>query len=140
MAYMNTVAETSIIGSTDYVNAKKSSECVILIQQVAHAPQADHWTAGTKVITAKPGQIQRGTAIATFDKSGHYPPNNDPLGHHAAIYISHDPKAQTINVLDQWKGSPPKPRTISFWGDITKSKGGRPYKRSNDSNTFYVIE
>ncbi len=83
-----------------------------------------------KVSEAKFGEIARGTAIATFDSNGKYPA--DSLGKHAAIYLEHT--AQRILVLDQWNDQGEvKQRPIWF---------GRPKgtRRSNDADTFFVIE
>lgn len=72
----------------------------------------------------------RGTAIATFDSNGKYP--TDGLGKHAAIYLEHN--ALRILVLDQWNDQGEvKQRPIWF----NRPKGT---KRSNDADTFYVIE
>jgi hypothetical protein len=82
------------------------------------------------VSEAKAGEIPRGTAIATFDADGKYP--TDALGKHAAVYLSH--AATGILVLDQWNDQKEvKQRTIWF----NRPKGTR---RSNDADTFYVIE
>ena len=78
----------------------------------------------------KSGDLASGTAIATFDDKGKYP--TDGLGRHGAIYLSHNNEG--IEVLDQWKaqGEVLK-RTIRF----NRPEGT---KRSNDGDTFYVIE
>jgi hypothetical protein len=82
------------------------------------------------VSDAKAADIARGTAIATFDDKGKYP--SDALGQHAAIYLSHDTNG--ITVLDQWNSQGEvKERTIRF----NRPAGTR---RSNDANTFYVID
>ena len=66
----------------------------------------------------------------TFDSNGKYP--TDALGKHAAIYLEHN--TQCILVLDQWNDQGEvKQRPIWF----NRPKGT---KRSNDGDTFYVIE
>lgn len=83
-----------------------------------------------KISDAKLGEITRGTAIATFDSSGRYP--TDALGRHAAIYLEHN--QHRILVLDQWNDQGEvKQRPIWF----NRPKGT---KRSNDADTYYVIE
>ncbi len=85
---------------------------------------------GVKVADAKPGEILRGTAIATFDSKQRYPV--DDKGKHAAIYLHHN--VSRMVVLDQWNDQGEvKERPIAF----KRPKGTR---RSNDGETFHVIE
>jgi endonuclease I len=112
-----------------YKNAKGNTECVEFVRQATGAPQTKDWKKGIKVSDAKPGEIARGTAIATFDSNGKYP--TDGLGQHAAIYLEHNEKH--ILVLDQWKKQGKvAQREIRFNSEANK--------RSNDANNFYVIE
>jgi hypothetical protein len=129
MAYKLQVAEDTVTGKGKYKNSKDNTECVIFVQQVAGVPQTSMWRAGLHVKDAKAGDIQRGTAIATFDEQGHYP--TDTLGKHAAIYLCHN--VSSIAVLDQWNTQGEvKERAIRF---------GRPAAtRSNNGDAFYVIE
>lgn len=130
MSYKLKVSESAVLGKGKYANAKGNTECVEFIQQAADAPATPQWKRGKKVSEAKAGEIARGTAIATFDSNGKYP--TDGLGKHAAIYLSHD--ANGIKVLDQWADQGEvKARTIWF---------NRPAgtKRSNDADTYYIIE
>lgn len=130
MSYKLTVPETDVFGDHKYQNDKGHTECVVFIQQATAAPGTSDWSPGKKVSDAKPGEIARGTAIATFDAQGNYP--SDALGRHAAIYLLHDKNG--IHVLDQWNSQGQVlPRVIRF-----KVPGGT--RRSNDGNTFYVIE
>ncbi len=100
--------------------------CARFIQIACGAGHTTQWVKGEHVQTAT--YISKGTAIATFDKSGKYP--TDKMGKHAAIYISHDQYG--IEVWDQWVGQPVHRRKIAY-------KEGDHY-RSNDGDTFYVIE
>lgn len=68
-----------------FINAKGNTECVEFVRQAAGAPHTSTWKRGLKVSEARPGQIPRGTVIATFDDSGRYP--TDALGRHAAVYL-----------------------------------------------------
>lgn len=130
MPYSLKVQEKDVLGKAKYVSAQGRTECVEFVRQATSAPQTISWKKGKKVSDAKFGEILRGTAIATFDSSGKYP--TDALGKHAAIYLEHD--TQRILVLDQWNDQGEvKQRSISF----NRPKGT---KRSNDADTFYVIE
>lgn len=130
MSYKLAVAEDEVLGKRRYVNAAGKTECVEFIRQAAGAPQTVIWKKGMKVSDARPGEITRGTAIATFDSSGQYP--TDALGRHAAIYLEHN--QHRILVLDQWNDQGEvKQRPIWF----NRPKGT---KRSNDADTYYVIE
>jgi hypothetical protein len=130
MSYKLNVAERDVFGKSKYVDPQGKTECVAFIRQSAGAPQTLVWKRGKKVSDARFGEIPRGAAIATFDANGKYP--SDALGKHAAIYIEHN--VQRILVLDQWNNQGEvKQRPIWF---------NRPNgtKRSNDADTFYVIE
>ncbi len=130
MPYALKMPENEVFGKGKFVNLKSHTECVEFVRQATGAPATPLWKPGIKVAGAKPGQIARGTAIATFDDKGKYP--TDTLGHHAAIYLRQD--ANGITVLDQWNSQGEvKQRTISF----NRPKGT---KRSNDGETFYVIQ
>jgi hypothetical protein len=130
MSFKLKVSEKSVLGKGKYVNANGKTECAEFIRQATGAPQTTVWKRSKKVSEATSGEIARGTAIATFDSSGRYP--IDALGKHAAIYLEHD--AERILVLDQWNDQGEvKQRPIRF----NRPKGTR---RSNDADTFYVIE
>lgn len=130
MPYLLNIEEKSVFGKKKFANIKGNTECVEFIRQATDAPETKKWVRGRLVKSYKAGELTRGTAIATFDEKGHYP--TDTLGRHAAIYLSHNNEG--IEVLDQWnsQGEVLK-RTIRF---------NRPpkTKRSNDGDTFYVIE
>lgn len=100
--------------------------CARFVQIAAGAPQTSIWQKGEHV--QKAAYISKGTVIATFDGNGKYP--TDKQGKHAAIYISHDQYG--IEVWDQWVGQPVHKRKIMY-------KEGNHY-RSNDGDTFYVVE
>jgi hypothetical protein len=130
MSYMLKVPQTDVFGKAKYVNALGKTECAEFIRQATGAPHTSAWKIGIKVSEAKPGEISRGTAIATFDDKKRYPV--DEKGKHAAIYLQHDPTR--ILVLDQWNDQGEvKQRPIGF-------KRPKGTKRSNDADTFYVIE
>lgn len=75
-------------GAKKYTNAKGNTECVEFVRQTTGAPHASIWKRGVRVKDAIQGEILPGTAIATFDDEGKYP--TDPLGKHAAIFLSKD--------------------------------------------------
>lgn len=130
MSYKLKFSEKDVLGKGKFKNAKGNTECVEFIRQASNAPQTALWKKGQKVSEARVGDIPRATAIATFDDKGRYP--IDGLGRHAAIYLSHD--KNRISVLDQWDDQGEvKERSIWF----NRPKGT---KRSNDADTFYVIE
>lgn len=118
-----------IEGPHRFVNAQGETECVEFVRQTAGAPHTSLWRPGVHVRDALPGHIAPGTAIATF-VNGRYPA--DANGRHAAIYLSHN--AMGITVLDQWdRQGEVRSRIIRF--------GVPPgTRRSNDGDTFYVIE
>ena len=131
MPYKLTITEKDVLEKKDqFKNEKDNAECVEFVRQATNAPPTIQWRKGKKVADAKLGEIPRGTAIATFDDKGKYP--TDILGKHAAIYLYHTKDA--IYVLDQWKDQGEvRLRPIRF----NRPPGTR---RSNDANTFYVIE
>jgi hypothetical protein len=130
MSYRLNISEADCLGKGKFQNKKGATECAVFIQQATDAGATEDWEKGVKVADAKPGEITRGTAIATFDDKGQYP--KDDLGKHAAIYLHHT--KDNIQVLDQWKSQGEVlPRAIWF----NRPEGTR---RSNDADTFYVIE
>jgi hypothetical protein len=104
-----------------------TGQCVAYVEAASMIGSTGTWHAGVKVLKASPGQIAKGTIIATM-VDGHYP--NHSHGNHAAIYLSQD--ASGIQVIDQWLGQPVHYRTIHNHGDH-----GSP---SNDASKFYVVE
>lgn len=82
MPYHLSVAEHAVKGSKIYKNAAGHTECVEFVRQTTRAPHTTQWKPGIKVLTAAQGAIARGTVIAAFDESGHYP--TDALGKHQA--------------------------------------------------------
>jgi hypothetical protein len=130
MSYKLRVKEAETFGKSKYVNSAGKTECAEFVRQATGAPHTIAWKMGTKVSEAKPGEILRGTAIATFDSNGKYPV--DDKGKHAAIYLEHN--VLRILVLDQWNDQGEvKQRPIAF-------KRPAATRRSNNGDTFYVIE
>lgn len=130
MSYLLNIEEKLVYGKKKFANAKGNTECVEFIRQVTDAPETPKWVRGRSVKSFKTGDLARGTAIATFDEKGKYP--TDALGKHGAIYLSHNNEG--IDVLDQWNSQGEVlNRTIRF----NRPEGT---KRSNDGDTFYVIE
>lgn len=130
MSYKLKVSENDVYGKAKYISAAGKTECAEFVRQSTGAPHTSAWKMGVKISDAKPGEILRGTAIATFDSKKRYPV--DDRGKHAAIYLEHS--RTRILVLDQWNDQGEvKDRPIAF----NRPKGTR---RSNDADTFYVIE
>ena len=130
MSYKLKIAEKDVLGKKKFTNTKGNTECVEFVRQATGAPETTKWTKGLMVKGAMAGAITRGTAIATFDDKGKYP--TDHLGKHAAVYLSHSDKQ--IEVLDQWNNQGEVLKR-SIWFDRLAGTS-----RSNDGNTFYVIE
>ena len=130
MPYKLKVSEKDVFGRGKFANAQGNTECVEFVRQATGAPQTSTWKQGKKVSEVAATEIPRGTAVATFNTNKKYP--TDGLGKHAAIYLDHN--AQRILVLDQWNDQGEvKQRAIFF----NRHKGTL---RSNDADTFYVIE
>jgi hypothetical protein len=100
-------------------------ECVALVRNLTHAPEAKTWDRGGLVRGNQ--AIQPGTAIATFDKDGR-------CRGHAAIYLGQN--ARGLIVFDQWAGKggsehPGQVRIIEF-------RGGRGLA-ADDWDQFHVV-
>ena len=103
-----------------------SGQCVALVQAAdSDVGLTRTWTQGAGVMGNS--SLQPGTAIATFDGSGHYA-NATNGSSHAAIYLGQN--AQGIQVMDQWAGHAASIRTIP-WSNTSGS--------ANAGSAFYVI-
>ncbi len=103
-----------------------TGQCVALVQAAdPNVGLTKTWTQGDAVQGNT--SIQPGTAIATFDGSGHYANATDGSSH-AAIYLGQN--AQGIQVEDQWLGQPAHTRTIS-WNNTTGA--------ANTGTAFHVV-
>ena len=108
-------------------------ECVAAVRKLTGAPQAKTWLPGSLVRGNH--DIPPGTAIATFDKDGHY-------RGHAAIYLGQD--AGSLRVYDQWTaryakdGSKIRPNQVPHTHPI-RFLGGHA-DPSKDGDQFYVVE
>jgi hypothetical protein len=131
MPFRMAVFEGAVFGAGLFANSRGDTECVEFVRRVTGAPPTLQWRRGKRVLGSRPGEIPRGTAIATFDESGFYP--TDGRGRHAAIYLSHD--AHRIRVLHQWN-------KIGGVVNDVPIRFHRPpsTKRSNNGDTYYVIE
>jgi hypothetical protein len=101
-----------------------SGHCVAFVQSAAAAPHTSNWRPGKLV---RGGNVERGTAIATF-QGGVYT-NRTNGDSHAAILLAEETGG--LRVLDQWLGRPVHERVIRF-----KHGQGTP---NNDGDQFYVI-
>lgn len=129
MRYVLKIQEEDVLGLDWNAGNRGEAGSTAFVRQVTGAPPAVLWRQGRRVADAKLGDIQRGTAIATF-VDGRYPA--DARGRHAAIYLAHD--AQKILVLDQAnQAGTVKPRAIWF----RRASGTL---RGDDAGTFHVIE
>ena len=130
MSFRLRIPEEEVFGFGKYVNAASKAECVEFVHQATDVPQMRPWERGVNVGVSQPGDILRGTVIATFDETGRYP--IDRLGTHVAVYLGHD--ALHIRVLDQWPAQGEvRERPIYF-------KRPADTYRSNDAHTYYVVE
>lgn len=130
MSYKLRVDEKTVFEKHRFINAQGNAECVEFIRQTTGAPHTSVWVPGLKLSEARPGEIARGTVIATFDSNKRYP--KDALGKHAAIYLEHNDVRMVV--LDQWKAlDRVQKREIKF-------KQGKGVRRSNNADTFWVIE
>jgi hypothetical protein len=109
-----------------------NGQCAVFVELVTHAPKVHFWVRGIKVL-GNGHLISPGTAIATFNSSGHYP--NMPHGNHAALFVSEDGHA--IKVIDQWHGK----TTSHNPGPSTYHSGhGDDQHMTQDANFYYVID
>lgn len=108
------------------------TQCLALVQQAplligTVVPRMVEMRRGTKVKDLAGSQIQKGTAIATFDENGNYP----KISRHGAIYISHDTIG--ITVIDQWVGKGwASQRVLKYQGSETR--------RVDDGDWYWIIE
>jgi hypothetical protein len=103
-----------------------NGQCVRYVQICAAVPHTSQWQCGARV---RDGNVETGTAIATFDVDGGYGNHTDGRSH-AAIFI--EEQSGGLLVWDQWVGQPVHQRVIHFRGG-----SGR---RVNDGDQFCVIE
>ena len=103
-----------------------SGQCVALVQAADPSVGLTRtWTQGAQVMGNT--NLQPGTAIATFDGSGHYANATDGSSH-AAIYLGQN--AQGMQVEDQWSNHATSIRTIP-WNNTSGA--------ANTGSAFYVI-
>jgi hypothetical protein len=116
-----------------------SGECVALCRFLSGAPNSGTWTAGQHAAGLTDADI--GTAIATFDSSGHYPSDHDPMGKNSAIYMGRGTNG-SIWVVDQWPvGDGPPGTHQPFLHEIRNyapDNNVHPL-RSNNADAYYVI-
>ncbi len=116
-----------------------SGQCVDLCRFLSSAPRSDKWTAGRHAASLTDADI--GTAIATFDSSGHYPSNKDPLGKNSAIFMGRGTNG-SIWVVDQWPvGDGPSGTHQPFLHEIRNyapDNNVHPL-RSNNADAYYVV-
>lgn len=127
MAYLANVELDTLENRSEFKNERGEHQCVVLVQGVSPAPRTAEWKQGKRVLDTPPGEIPKGTVIATFDTSGKYP----LTARHAAIYLGHN--ASGIEVYDQWvKQGMVKKRIIRF--------KNLPRRDVNDAKYYYVVE
>ncbi len=116
-----------------------SGECVDACRFFSDAPNSDSWVAGTHALSLTDADI--GTAIATFDSSGHYPSNSDPLGKNSGIYMGRDAFGG-IMIVDQWPVGDGPPGThqpfLHTIPNYAPNNNVHPL-RSNNADAYYVI-
>jgi RHS repeat-associated protein len=124
------------------VDAKKpigSGQCVDLCRFLSGAANSNSWVAGRHAADLTDADI--GTAIATFDSTGHYPSDNDPLGKNSAIFMGRGAQGSII-VVDQWPvgDGPPGTHQPFMHTVINYSPDNNVHPlRSNNADAYYVI-
>jgi hypothetical protein len=116
-----------------------SGQCVALCRFLSGAPNSGTWEAGKHALDLTDADI--GTAIATFDSTGHYPSDGDPLGKNSAIFMGRGAQG-SIWVVDQWPvGDGPRGTHQPFLHEVIYHDPNEkvPSLRSNNSNAYYVI-
>jgi hypothetical protein len=103
-----------------------NGQCVRYVQECAGLPHTSHWRRG---VQGRGNDVETGTAIATFDPSGHYGNHTDGRSHAAIFIAEHD---DGLRVWDQWRGHPVQRRTIYFRNGVGKAV--------NDGDRFFTIE
>jgi hypothetical protein len=103
-----------------------NGQCVRYVQECAGVPHTSHWRCGRKV---RGGDVEKGTAIATFDPNGRYGNHTDGRSHAAILIEELD---EGLHVWDQWLRHPVARRIIRF-------RGGQS-RKVNDGDQFHVIE
>jgi hypothetical protein len=103
-----------------------NGHCVRFVQEACGAPHTSRWHSGVRV---RGGEVDSGTAIATFDPDGMYGNHTDGRSH-AAILVEEQPEG--LLVWDQWLRHPVSQRVIQF-------RGGKG-RKVNDGDAFHVIE
>jgi hypothetical protein len=104
-----------------------TGQCVAFVRQACGAPHTSLWRRGRK---ARGGNLEAGTAIATFDANGYYGNHTDGRSH-CAIFVAEEATGGLL-VWDQWKGHVVAERVIRF-----KGGAGTP---NNDGDAYYTIE
>jgi hypothetical protein len=119
------VAHQRYFGYADAEKLKDSDQvagggqCVDLVKKyVPEIGPTTGWKPGPRVKDLKPGDIPKGTVIATF-WNGKYPSDRSS-GKHAAFYLSHDDTG--ILVVEQWFGATPKSAAKTRGGGVIKFK------------------
>ncbi len=102
--------------------------CVAFVRAAANVPPTAQWIEGVPVWQMS--DVQRGTAIATFNDQGRYANAIDGSSH-AAILVEVD-ECGGISVLDQWKLHPVARR-------IVRSRGGKG-SPADDADRYCIIE
>ena len=116
-----------------------SGQCVDLCRFLSGAPNSGSWVAGKHAADLTNADI--GTAIATFDSTGHYPSNSDPLGKNSAIFMGRGAQGSII-VVDQWPvGDGPPGTHQPFKHTIINYPPDNKVHplRSNNADAYYVI-
>ena len=119
-----------------------SGECVALTSHLTGVTEhTASWRQGPKVVNADGtinDAVKPGTAIATFDSSGHY--RHGPGAKNSGVFLGpgiYSGKG-SIRIIDQWNAHPPNPanppqsRDVRFYNNAIADV-------SNNANAYYVI-
>jgi RHS repeat-associated protein len=117
-----------------------NGECVDACRYFSGAPKSTLWSPGRHAMELN-DTTDLGLAIATFDSSGHYPGDTDPLGKNSGIYMGHSPFGG-IMMVDQWPPPENPPNTnapflhpVRYYPPDNMT---HPL-RSNNADAYYVI-
>jgi hypothetical protein len=105
-------------------------QCVGLVKYYSSCGSTGSWKEGDLV--SESPDLERGTAIATFDANGRY--LSHASGNHACFFIKFMPSKKGITVLEQhvW----PNPDKIQTRDILYRGGKGDP---SNDGDAYSVI-
>jgi Putative peptidoglycan binding domain len=122
-----------IVGASDPMPGGIKNECAQFVQYFG-IPRTNTWRRGPRVCDFKPGELPRGTVVATLRDGKYY---SDYSGRsHVGIYLNHDDYSAylasggsgSITLLDQWNGTRIGKHSKSY--KVEADKEGKKSKKS----------